>query len=66
MTVLLRYCTKFVFYVVGLGATLGYALLISILVEKFTKDSVVYILSMGAILSCTAFAINKYCFSKPR
>jgi len=65
MTTLLRYCSKFVFYVVGLGAALGYAFVISLLVEKFTKDSVEYILSMGAILSCTAFAINKYCFSKP-
>ena len=65
MTTILRYCSKFVLYVVGIGAALGYTLLISILVEKFTKDSVVYILSLGAILSCTAFVINKYCFSKP-
>ena len=65
MTILLKYCSKFGFYVVGLGAALGYALVISLLVEKFTKDSVVFILSLGSILSCTAFAIKKYCFSKP-
>jgi len=64
MTTLLRYCLKFALYVAGIGAAFGYVFLVCILVESFTKDSVVFILSLGAILSGTAFGINKYWFSK--